>query len=160
MRLLLGALLLSAAACGPDEATPKVQVSLFGWGPDGQGGQGFVTGMPAYEGAQTVRVKVTQPNDRRVLSQSSFNFADRSASLPEVTYGEKLRLDIEVLDATNNLLAAGSTPVFTFQAGSPLRNFRTMVSPVDTAAPVGSLILDNETQQTRLVQSAFDYRGQ
>lgn len=158
--LLAGTLLFSPLGCGPDEATPRVQVSLFGWGPTLQGGEGFVTGMPAYEGAQTVRIKVTQPMDRRVLSQSTFDFAARSASMPEITYGERLRLDVEVFDASNNLLAAGATPIFTFQAGSPLRNFRAMVAPVDEASPVGSLILDSETQQTQFVQSAFDYRGE
>ncbi|WP_146618056.1 hypothetical protein [Lujinxingia litoralis] len=158
--LVLGAALVGAAGCGPDEASPRVQVSLFGWGPNGEGGQGFVTGLPDYPGAQTVTVKVTQPNDRRVLERSSFAFASRSASLPDITYGERIRLDVEVFDANNQLLAAGSTPMFTFEPGSPLRSFRAMVSPVGQAAPVGSLILDSESDQTRLVQSAFDYRGE
>ncbi|MFU8803985.1 MAG: hypothetical protein ACNA8W_09280, partial [Bradymonadaceae bacterium] len=155
--LLIGLLLIG---CGPDdEGNPKLTVNVFGWGPNIEGTNGFVQGMPVYESAETVRIKLTQPKDGRVLSNSSFGIFDGAGRLPEVSFGENLRMDIEILSAQQVVLAAGSTPMFDFDSGTPWRAYRMMVSPINAFSPVGSLVADSQTGEQKLAQSRYDYRG-
>lgn len=155
-----GALLSSLMACGSADEGPqsRLNIEVYGWGPSVEG-ETFVLGMPAYNAAHSIRLKVTQPRDGRILLSESFLVADHRGKLPNVTYGENLRVDLEVLDTTLNVVASGSTPIFTFDESTARRSFRIMVAPTNQASPVGSLVADRETGQNKLVQSRFDYSG-
>lgn len=151
---------LSASACGGKESEPsKLTVSVFGWGPGAAGGTDFVPGLPIYDGAETVRIKLTQPTTGRVLSNSTFSLFANRGVLPELSFGEQLRLDVEILSNQQIVMASGSTPVFDFGSGTPWRSYRLMVSPINSFAPVGSLVADAQTGEQKLAQSRFDYRG-
>src|SRR5690554_3790220 len=160
--LLLGAglMLSSLVACGPDESGPgsSLKIDVYGYGPS-ENGDSFVQGMPAFLSANTVRIKITQPRDGRVLATESFLAGDHKGKLPEISYGENLRVDLEVLDTNLTVVASGSTPVFTFDQNTRRQDFRMMVAPAHKSSPVGSLVADRETGLNKLVQSRLDYSG-
>ncbi len=160
--LMLGAgmMLSSMVACGPDESGPSstLKIDVYGWGP-GENGDAFVQGMPEFMAANTIRIKITQPRDGRVLKTESFLAGDHKGKLPEITFGENLRVDLEVLDTALTVVASGSTPVFTFDQDTRRQAFRMMVAPTHKSSPVGSLVADRGTGQNKLVQSRVDYSG-
>lgn len=160
--LMLGAgmILSSLVACGPDESGPSssLKIDVYGWGPSANG-DSFVQGMPDYLSANTIRIKITQPRDGRVLATESFLAGDHKGKLPEISFGENLRVDLEVLDTNLTVVASGSTPVFTFDQDTRRQAFRMMVAPTHKASPVGSLVADRATGQNKLVQSRLDYSG-
>lgn len=153
-------LCLPLAACGEDvPVKPLLKVEVFGWGPTGNGASGFVQGLPPYADARTVRVRVTQPLDGRVLSNETFDFASREARLPEVPFGENLRLEMECLNNQGAIVATGATPIFSLDRSVARRGYRLMVAPVNTFAPAGSIVADSQTGQPKVVQSRMDGRG-
>ncbi len=148
----------SLVACGPEPtAQPKLSIEIHGWGPTGAGSDGFVMGLPDFSQASSLRLKVTQPRDQRILSTETFTVGAHKGSLPDVTFGENLRVDLEVLDANLAVVASGATPIFSFEQGDTRRAFRVLVTPTNRFAPVGSLVADRETGANKLVQSRFDY---
>lgn len=148
--------LLAAAACSGDPGVPPtVKADVFGW----SSSDGFVTGLPPLDDAQTVRIKVTEPLDKNVLTHETFASSDRTASIPEIPYGENLRIDFEVLDSGGDIIASGATPMFGFQSGDTLKNYRVQVAPVASFAPVASVVVDRETSERKFAWSRFDYRG-
>lgn len=155
----LGLLVMVAASCGSDDATPpQLSVDVFGFGPDFEGGTSFVSGLPNFDGAETAVFKLTQPYDGRVLGSEGFPVGSGSADIPQESFGENLRLDMEILDPMGEPVASGATPVFTFVPGDDRKNFRLQVARVNEFVPVGSIIAVDGTRQ--FTQTRFDYRGQ
>lgn len=157
-----GALALSLAlmaACSDDpEVAKNLNVRLYGWGPDEQGGESFVEGLPAYQGASFVRVSVTKPGEQKILKRQSGPIADRSLRLPEIPFDEGLRLEMEVLNDSGEPVASGATPLFDFDGNATSRALRVMMMPINAFAPAGSIELDSQTNERKFVQSRFDYR--
>lgn len=147
------AVLLSAAACGGSDDSSRVSVRLYSWSEDA----GFATGITQYPDAQQVRVRVTKPGERLILSEEGFSVASGKAHLPEVAQGEDLRLEFEVRDSLG-IIATGATPIFSMDDSGRSRAFRAMVSPVNSFAPVGSVVRSAETGEERLVASRLDGR--
>lgn len=155
---LLVALLL--ASCGSDPAAaPTLAVDVYGWGPDYQGGVGFVQGLPGFVGGNGVQISVVQPLDGKVLGSEVFPVADGTGKVPEVSYGENLRLDFEVTNADGGVVASGASPLFDFDPDLDRLTFRIQVDEVNGFAPYGSIVKDGETGERRYAQSRFDYRA-
>lgn len=146
-------LLFMSAACG-DVESPRVSVRLFTWTEDG----GFVKGLEDNLFAQEVRVRVTKPDERLILSEEGFLAFDKSASLPEVEQGAGLRMEFDVHDGLA-IVATGSTPIFSMSEAGRSRAFRTMLSPVNAFAPVGSMVRSPQTGEEKLVNSRLDGRA-
>ena len=134
---------------------PTLQADVFSW----SSADGFITGLPPLDDSQSVRIKITQPLDRKVVESETAPTSDRQLALPDIPFGENLRLDFEVLDGNGDVLASGATPRFDFSASDTLRNFRVQVAPVSSFAPVGSVVVDRNTQERKFSWSRFDYRG-
>ncbi len=158
-RFLALSFLALCVSCGGDDNPPTLSVDIFGYGPDFDGTVGFVSGLPEFEDATEVQISVTQPFQKRVLSSERFSIADRNASLPEVAYGENLRMEMEILNSTGQAIAWGGSPLFDFEPGLDQRTFRVQVGPVNGFSPVGSVVVDRETQLRKFAQSRFDYRA-
>jgi hypothetical protein len=163
-RLLLAAALLLGFASGCEkeiEPNPRLRISIFGWGPEDPFNPdqlGFFQGMPAYNGATTVRVSVTDPVRNVILGQQVAPLMGRRVTLPDVSFGAGLRVELEVLDSLNQVLASGSTPRLGLEQGGAFRPLRMWITPANAFAPVGSLV-SNAQGQRSLEQSRFDYRG-
>ncbi len=144
------------AGCGADPATPPtLDVDIFGW----DGGQGFVSSLPDLNDAQSVRVKLTQPMNRMVVATKTTPVAARSANIPDLQFGDNLRLDFEVLDSQGQLIGAGATPRFNFEAERQLLSFRVQVTAVNTFSPVGNVVVDRESGERKFAWTQLDYRG-
>ena len=154
----LAVVLAASTACGGDDGMSRVNVNLYGWTPDGGEQAGFVDGIPEYPGAFQVRVKVTQPDGREILTERNFAIDDRRATLPELPPGEGLRMDFEVRDSSG-VVASGNTPAFSVGEDPVFRVFRTLISPVNDFAPVGQMVRVQGSADQRLVQSRFDGRA-
>ena len=155
---LLVALLL--AACGSDPAAaPTLAIDVYGWGPDYLGGVGFVQGLPGFADSNGVQISVVQPLDRKILGSEVFPVADEAGKVPEVSYGENLRLDFEVTNTNGNVVASGSSPLFDFDPDLDRLTFRIQVDEVNGFAPYGSIVKDGTTGERRYAQSRFDYRA-
>lgn len=157
--LLLGCALSGVLACGDDPAPPALRVEIFGYGPDYQGGTGFVGGLPGFTDMQTVNVSLLQPLDRKVLARESFPAMTGQGKVPEVSFGQNLRLDLEVLNGQGQVIASGATPRFDFASADDDMTYRIQVTAVDSCVPVGSVVFDSVTQERRFSQSRFDYRA-
>lgn len=157
--LLTTLLAASFVGCGGDDNPPTLTIDIFGYGPDIDGETRFVSGLPSYEGANEVVVSVTQPFDRRVLSSETFSATSGNASLPEVAYGDNLRMEMTVLDSAGQPLAWGGSPLFEFEPGLDRRSFRVQVNEINGFSPVGSVVIDRETQLRKFSQTRFDYRA-
>jgi hypothetical protein len=151
---------LCAAAllgCGPGEAeSGRLRVDVYGWGPDIDGQDTFLQGMPLYDDAINVRVLLTQPGSGEVLELETAPIANRSVALPELQYGEGLRLDMEIVNSRGEIVASGATPTFDFVAGEETKALRLMVSPTNAYSPSGSLVLVGGERVVE--QSRLDYR--
>lgn len=148
------ALLFSATGCGGSDDAPRVSVRLYSWTEAG----GFAPGVSGIHNAQQVRVRITKPNDRVIIAEEGFSVASGKASLPEVAQGNDLRMEFEVRDSLG-IVATGATPMFSVGESGRSRAFRTMILPVNTFAPVGSMVRSAETGEERLVVSRFDGRA-
>lgn len=158
----LAVTLASACGGGGDEpqSVPRLRVSVFGWGPDDTGQVTFVEGMPAYEEATSVRVRITDPANNEVVAEEQGALADRAVKVPSIEFGEGLRLDLEVLNAFGEVVASGATPAFDFTPEQQGRSLRMMVMPTNEFAPAGSLVSNSETGERTFVQSRLDYRSE
>lgn len=154
----MAALLVGGVACGGDDGMSRVGVNLYGWIAEGGGEGEFVDGVPEYPGAFQVRVKVTRPESREILTERNFALGDRKARLPELPPGNGLRMDFEIRDSSG-VAASGNTPVFNVGDEPVYRAFRTLVSPVNDFAPVGQMVRVQDSTEERLVQSRFDGRA-
>ena len=114
----IAALAMSVVAgCGPEpqQSDPKrLRVSLFGWGPGDDGADTFVSGMPAYQDAAVVSVRVTEPGAGRILEEANGEISERSVRIPDVPFGTGLRLEMDILNGAGEVLASGATPQFDF----------------------------------------------
>ena len=149
------------AGCGedPQPSDPKrLRVSLFGWGPGDDGTDTFVSGMPAYQNAAVVKVRVTDPAAGQVIDEASGEIAERSVRIPEVPFGAGLRLEMDILNGAGEVLASGATPQFDFDETQSSRELRMMVMPLNSFAPAGSVVTGQDNQQT-FIQSRMDYRS-
>lgn len=153
----------SAVGCGGDDPTPavvpKLRVSINGWGPNGDGQVSFVEGLPAYEDATVVVAKITDPERNVVLEEESGSLSERAIKIPEIDFAQGLRLDLEVKDLLGDVVATGSTPLFTFDEDTKAQSLRMFVSPVNEFIPAGSLLLDSSSGERVFEQSRLDYRA-
>lgn len=153
---LVVALLATAFyGCGGDDGTSRISVTLFGWIDAGDGE--FVQGMPEYPAADQIRVRITQPDERAILSEEVFPIADGRALFPEAPAGDGLRMDFEII-GDSSVIASGATPKFNVGETISYRAYRTMISPVNAFAPVGSMVRIDGSNEERLVPSRFDGR--
>lgn len=159
MHWMIVGLLAASLGCGGDEGGPSLRIDVFGYGPDFQGGTGFVSGLPGFEGQETVNVSLVQPLDRRTLKRGSFVASSQTGKVPELSFGQNLRLDLEVLNGAGEVIASGSTPRFDYTPEEGDKTFRIQVLGADSVSPVGSVVLDSSTQERRFTQSRFDYRA-
>lgn len=154
--MLLAMGIALAMGCGSDPAPPPtLQVDIFGW----TQADGFVSGMPDLEDAQTVRVKVTQPLDREVITQDTFPSGAGEGTIPEVAFGKNLRMEFEVLDGQGEVIGNGATPRFDFEPDQQLRTYRLQVGASEDYMPVGSVVVDRDSGERKFSWSRFDYRG-
>lgn len=158
MRSSLFAVLLGLlVGCGGDEGTTSsLAVDVYGWGPDYQGGIGFVQGLPDFAGANGVQVSVVQPLDGRILGQEVFPLSDGNGRVPEVPYGERLRLDFEVLNDMGSVLASGSSPLFDFAPDTSRLTFRVQVGQAEAFSPYGQIVTGSDGVR-KWAQSRMDY---
>jgi hypothetical protein len=146
--------------CGDSQADPPVlNVDVFGWGPTGFGTDGFVSGLPAYDLGETVRVSVTQPLDFRVLASQVQSLSDPGTEIPDVPFGDRLRLDLEIFDTLGNTIASGATPIFDFGSDLERKAYRLQVAASNSFVPVGSVVVDRDSGARKFTQTRLDYRG-
>lgn len=144
------------AACSSDPGVaPTLDVDVFGW----QSGSGFVGGLPTFDDAQTIRVKVTKPLSKEVIKSETTPVASRSLSVPDLPFGSDLRMDFEVLNSTGTIIGAGATPRFDFTEERQLVAFRVQVTEVNAFAPIGNVVVDRETSERKFAWTQLDYRG-
>lgn len=147
---------MTLAACGSDPGVPPtLNVDIFGW----SASEGFSGTLPALDDAQTVRVKVTRPLNREVVESTTSAIAARTISIPDLPFGENLRLDFELLDSQATLIGAGATPMFEFEPERQLLSFRVQVTQVNAFSPVGNVVVDRNTNERKFAWTQFDYRG-
>lgn len=148
---------IALTGCGGDDPTPPVlSIDVFGYGDDFEGGTSWVSGMPNFSGAETAVFRVTQPFDRRVLLTESAVVALGEGEIPEVPFGENLRVEMEVLNGRGESIASGATAVFDFEPDDDARTLRLQVAENESFAPVGSVISVDGVRQ--FTQTRFDYR--
>ncbi|MEZ4461160.1 MAG: hypothetical protein R3E66_15850 [bacterium] len=133
-------------------------VDVFGYGPDYAGGVGFVQGLPGFANANGVQISLVQPLDKKILGQEVFPVAEGTGKVPEVTYGDRLRLDFDVTDTNGSIVATGSSPMFDFDPDLERLTFRIQVGANNTFSPYGSVVRDASGER-RYAQSRYDYRG-
>lgn len=161
MNSMKNAMVLAAflTACGSDSGTtPTLAVDVFGYGPDYQGGEGFVAGLPGFANANGVQLSLVQPLDNRVLGRKVFPVTSATGRVPEVSFGDRLRLDFDVTDTNGAIVATGSSPMFDFDADMGRLTFRIQVGKADSFDPYGSIVSDSMGQRI-YAQSRYDYRG-
>ncbi|MFW5966239.1 MAG: kelch repeat-containing protein [Persicimonas sp.] len=154
--ILVGAALV-LTGCGDADTRATLDISVIGWGPDEDGTVDFQSDLPEFEGADTVRVRLTHPPTDRVLAEETVEADAGGAEMPELDRGEYRRLEFDVLDADEEVIASGATPMFDFGEESSSQQFRIQVDRVESFAPVGSRITeDGESQWS---QSRLDSRA-
>ncbi len=157
--------MLGVTACGGTD-TPvvpqKLRIEVFGWGPGEDPGattNEFVNGMPLYTDARTVRVIGSIPSENKIVAQEVGAIEGRSVKLPELPYGDELRLDLEVRDARDEVIATGATSTFAIDDSATPRGLRMMVAPVDTFVPSGSVVKNSDGERLFVI-STLDYRAE
>ncbi len=150
-------LILSLFSACTDDSTDlaKLKVNVFGYS-DGE----FTPTLPGYADASKISLKVTEPATGKLIGESVFDITDGSGKLPSLNFEENIRLDFNVLDAGDEVIASGATPTFDVTPGQSPLDFRVQVQSVGTFAPFGSIVIDRETNGRRYAQSVFDYRGE
>lgn len=161
--LLIGALgLTMAQGCGQTDVPPppqKLKISVVGWGPDGESESTemtYVDGMPAYEGASQVRVIGTVPADNRIVARELTSVEGGAAKMPALPYDEAMRLELEVLDISNEVIATGSSSVFTITEDTTPQAFNVMMSPINEFSP--SVAVYRQGEERIIEDSTLDYR--
>lgn len=158
--VLLLTLCVMAACTDNPSGNEGLAVELFGVSSDPVTGEPtFVQGIPAFAGATLVRMRVTQPALGKILQSQTVTLTSNSIAIEDIEYGIGLRLDVEILDANEFVLATGATPTFDYNEGDNARALRVMVMPINSFSAVGSVELDSTTNQRKYVNSRFDYRS-
>jgi hypothetical protein len=135
---------------------------LYAWD-----GSTFVRDVSEFSGANELRVMLTQPASNRVVSQSTFNLDDRSADLPELSFGDGLRMEFHLLNFSKEIVASGSTPTFESGPETPGLEFDVLISASEGFAPVGGLYEPqmnvpceaDADRENEFCQTRFDGRG-
>ena len=144
-----------SVGCGGDDS--RMSVDLFGWLDDGSDDGQFIRGLPEYEGADEMRIRVTEPDERSVISEETFAIDGGAATMPDIDGGMGRRIEFDVL-AQGETVASAATPTFDVDRQGLERSFRTMVTDVDSFAPVGSMVQSSQSGQREVVESTFDLR--
>lgn len=131
--LVVGGGVLSG--CGEESA--QVSVELFGWHDGGSDDGTYVERLSDYPEAQEMRVQLTNPSSGEVIDERRVDIAFGGTELPEMDGDRGLRLDFR-LYSSEGPIAGGATPEFSVRRAGQFRGYRTMVSPYDAFAPVGS----------------------
>ena len=155
--------LSSILACGGTDSPPppqKLKVSVVGWGPPADPASttspDYVEGMPLYEGASQVLVKGSIPSENRIVAREAAPISGGSIKMPQLPYDEPIRLDLEVRDSADNVLATGASSIFTITEESSPKALRMMISPINAFAPNKAIFSE---QGMRVVKDAtLDYR--
>ena len=160
---MVGAVLLGELGCSEETTAapeaPQLRVDLFGYGPDATGMVTFVQGLPAYPGAQTIEVRMTDPVAGKELAKVSGSVAQRSIKVPRIDYGQNLRLELEVTNAGGVVLASGATPTFDFEPEGEPRALRVMMAPTNQFSPLGAIYRDPVTGKGNPAPSVLDTNG-
>ena len=142
-RLCVAACSLMLAAggivgCGGDPAAaPQLDIELYGWAPGPNGGD-YYAELESYPGAHVVDVKLTQPRQRKIVDKSLGNdIQSGKVELPNLSFGDNLRLDFDLIDTTGVRIATGASPLLNVKPDSGDSKMRVMVSPSEEFAPVG-----------------------
>lgn len=146
--------------CGDDAQTRdgSLQVNVIGWGPGIDGVLGYQTALPSFDGAQSVRVSLTQPATGQLMSSETFPVTQRNARLPKLKNGEGLRMQFDLLGAGGEPVAYGATPLFSFDGTTHVQQFRIQVDRVNDFAPVGA-VLSGALDQTNFDARALSAMG-
>ncbi len=151
-----------AVGCGGEGASPPVvSVDLFGWSESGE----FVDDLSEYPDAQVIDVKLTQPSQRKIVASSKHEIANGGAELPELTFGEGLRLDFDLIDGDGDRIATAATSQFALTPDTQRDlSFQGMAVPYQAFSPVGAEYCvefneEGECQQTGYETTDFDGRG-
>lgn len=156
--VVLLALVTAVAACGDEaERESKLNIQVIGWGPGDDGTVGFQSGLPVFDNASQVRVNLTRPGSGQLINSASFSPNEDRAVIPELDFGNDLRMEFELVDSQAIPVATGATPLFDFDGDNLVQGFRIQVDAVDTFAPVGAVV--QRDGRSQLTQSRMDYRA-
>lgn len=138
---------------------PTVEIDLFGWSENG----GFVKNLSDYPAAQVINVKLTQPSEGRIVSSSQHDLQSGSAEIPELTFGEGVRLDFDLIDGQGERVGSASTLPFSLEPDSDDQSLQAMVVPTEDFAPVGAQYCvdfqDGDCVETGYSETEFDSRA-
>ena len=164
-RALLAVALFAApaiASCGGTDVPPppqKLSVMVYGWGPgEGSSAPRFIDQMPQYEGARSVRLIARDLEADRIVAQEVGQLEQGALRLPELPYERPIRIELEVRDDSERVIATGSSSVLTITDDTPARGVRMFVSPVNEFAPSGALVR-NSQDELMFVTSELDTRA-
>lgn len=152
------------AACGGEPDPPTYESELYAWEEET-----FSRNVSEFSGAQQVRVSLTQPSSGTVVRSSTHDLSDRSASLPDLGFGEDLRMEFQLLNFSQEIVASGATPTFDSGPDTSGLSFEVLVAEPESFAPVGGLYEpggedsipceSNVERDNEYCQSRFDGRG-
>jgi len=152
------------AACGGEPDPPTYESELYAWEEET-----FNRNVSEFSGAQQVRVSLTQPASGTVVQSSTHDLSDRSASLPDLGFGEALRMEFHLLNFSQEIVASGATPTFDSGPDTSGLRFEVLVAEPESFAPVGGLYEpggddsipceSNVERDNEYCQSRFDGRG-
>lgn len=125
----------SLAACGGPPETPGVDITLFGW--DGATSD-FTSDVTNYTGAERLQVKLTRPRGQELVEAHDFDLGSNEGKVPELSFGQGLRLDFDLIDEKGSRIATGATPIFRSGPEAEDREFSVMLGPPREFAPVGA----------------------
>lgn len=162
----VGALLVGAVCgCGAEPPPgPKLEVTLFGWAAYGQSAGEFVGELEDYPGASDVNVQLTQPDRGEVVSDpTSADLESGELELPEMAFGDGLRLDFDLIDTTQTpaiRVGFGATPTFDSNPDAEDREYQVQITETEEFAPVGARFASNDTERGWSYQEVqFDDRA-
>jgi hypothetical protein len=160
--LVVSAVLLAGGGvgCGGNAPEgPTVEIDLFGWSKNG----GFVEDLSNYPAAQVINVKLTQPSEGRIVSSSQHDLQSGNAEIPELTFGEALRLDFDLIGGEGGRVGTASTLPFSLEPDSDDQSLQAMVVPTEQFAPVGAEYCtdfqDGDCVETGPSETEFDSRA-
>lgn len=150
-----GLLLASAlAACGGSPSAPSVDITLFGWDDETTD---FTRDLANYTSASQLQIKLTRPRRQELVEAHAFDISDNEGEVPELAFGEGLRLDFDLINQTGSRIATGATPVFQSGPEADDREFSVMVAPPREFAPVGAQFRAPEDSSEDVVYSQVKF---
>lgn len=162
----VGALLAGAGfGCGAEPPPgPKFEVTLFGWAAYGQSAGEFVRELEDYPGASDVNVQLTQPDRGEVVSEpTSADLESGELELPEMAFGDDLRLDFDLIDTTQTpaiRVGFGATPTFDSSTDTEDREYQVQITETEAFAPVGArFAADDPDRDWSYQEVQFDDRA-